>query len=278
MAVSGSGNAAVGVRGEILRFYSVSPNASVIIYVDEEGRYSYRVVEPVLRGGEARLLTTVKRLLAEEALIEPEVLLEERGDAASIVEERIAEALKRYGYRVGRETLRKLLYYLVRDLLGYGPIDPIYRDPYVEDISCDGVGLPVYVYHRDYGWLRTNIVFSDPSDLVGFVRRLALKAGQDISIARPIAEGPLPPKGYRVHITLDVVSRRGATFTIRRFSEASYTLADLIGFGTLDPLVGAYLWLSVSELNSMLIVGPMAAGKTTMLNAVAMLIPPRRRS
>ncbi len=266
------------VSGEVLSFYHVNPPyASVLIYVDEHGVYRYKVVEPVLSEQEEKLLRMVKTLLMEEGVFGIEVLVGDSGKASRLLGRQVLRILRRYGVKVPKNSLEKILYYTLRDLIGYGPIDPIYRDPYVEDISCDGAGIPVYVYHRDYGWLTTNVVFRDPQELVAFVRRLAIRAGQDISAAKPIAEGPLPPRGYRVHMNLDIVSRRGANFTIRRFSEEVYSLADLIRFGTLDPTVAAYLWLAVSELTSMMIVGAMASGKTTLLNAISMLIPPETK-
>ncbi len=266
------------VTGEVLSFYHVNPPyAAVLIYVDEHGIYRYKVIEPVLDEQEEQLLKTIKTLLIEEGVLGLEVLVGDSSKSSKTIAKQILQLLRRYGVKAPRNSLGKVLYYTLRDIVGYGPIDPIYRDPYVEDISCDGAGVPVYVYHRDYGWLTTNVVFEDPEELIAFVRRLAIRAGQDISAAKPIAEGPLPPKGYRVHMNLDIVSRRGANFTIRRFSEEFYSLADLIKFGTLNPTVAAYLWLAVTELTSMMIVGAMAAGKTTLLNAISMLIPPETK-
>ena len=143
--------------------------------------------------------------------------------------------------------------------------------------NCDGYGLPVYVYHRDYEWMPTNVTFPTPEALDRFIRRLAYKAGQSITFARPIVEGPLPPEGFRVHLTLGEVSRRGSTFTIRKYSVEPYTIVDLLGFNTLSPTIAAYYWLLVDNVQSMMIAGPMASGKTTLLNAIAMLIRPEAK-
>ena len=128
--------------------------------------------------------------------------------------------------------------------------------------NCDGYGLPIYVYHRDYEWMPTNVVFPTPDVLDRFIRRLAYRAGQSITFARPIVEGPLPPEGFRVHLTLGEVSRRGSTFTIRKYSVEPFTIVDLLRFNTLSPTIAAYYWLLVDNIQSMMIAGPMASGKS----------------
>lgn len=111
--------------------------------------------------------------------------------------------------RVSEAEIYNVAYYIVRDLMGYGPIDPLVRDQQVEDITCNGVELPVYVFHREFEWLETNVVFPNAEALERVIRVLAVRSGQEPSIANPIVEGVLRPEGYRVHIVLDAVSGRG---------------------------------------------------------------------
>ncbi len=128
--------------------------------------------------------------------------------------------------------------------------------------NCDGVNIPIYVYHRVYEWVPTNVIFPEWEKLERFIRRLAFKAGQSITYARPIVEGPLLPEGFRAHLTLKEVSRRGATFTIRKYSEEPYTIVDLINFNTISPRIAGYLWVVIDAIIGMLIAGPMASGKS----------------
>lgn len=263
---------------EILEFYYIKPPyVAAVVYKDPSGVMSYRAIEPVLTGPEANLFVRLKDLL----LLELELSIEETRahpeEASRKLRRALAGIVRRYGIRVTRESLGKILYYLERDIIYYGPIDPLYWDPRVEDITCDGVGLPVYVFHRNYAWLRTNIVFKSVEALTAFARRLAYKAGQDINYAKPITEGPLPPRNFRAHLTLDPVSRRGATFTIRRASDEPFTIVDLLRFNTISSEAAAFLWQLIHYKVSMLVVGPMASGKTTFLNALAMLIPPEAK-
>lgn len=261
-------------EGRVLSFYEISRYASVMITEDVEGRLKYRVVEPPLSDEEKRILEDLRRLLEEEGVLDPRLFLESSEEAVEEFRKEVESIVKRRGIRLSAPLSDKLLYYVVRDVVGYGKIDVPYNDPFVEDISCGGVNVPVYVFHRDYGWLESNIIFSNVDELRAFIRRLVIRAGQDISAAKPIAEGPLPPKGYRVHAVLDVVARQGPTFVIRRFSEEVFTPADLVALGTISPEIAAYLWMAVEEAMSLIIIGPMASGKTTLLNAVSMLIPP----
>jgi len=268
-------------KGKALDFYPVIPPYSYIMIIrDEEGVLKYQVIEPVLTSEEYEWLLRVKDKVIEAGWISLDVLAMSYVDAMEYMKKVVKRALRYYELKLktrnknSNAIIGKYAYYLTRDIIGYGKIDAMYRDPNVEDIICDGVGIPVYVFHRVYEWLKSNVVFETPDELDSFIRRLAFKARQTISYARPIIEGPLPPEGYRAHITLDIVSRRGSTFTIRKYAELPYTIVDLLKFHTLDPVIAAYLWILVDYVNSMLITGAMASGKTTLLNAIAMLIRP----
>jgi len=167
-----------------------------------------------------------------------------------------------------------LKYHIVRDKVGVGVLEPFLRDPYLEDITCNGLYTPVFVYHTDFEWLTTSIVFNDARELESLVMKIAIRSGQEPSLARPVVEGVLKPEGYRVHIVLDVVSRRGHSFTIRKFRAEPFTVVELIRRETLDPGVVAILWAAIQYKQGVIIYGPTGAGKTTLLNALAMLLPP----
>ena len=179
--------------------------------------------------------------------------------------------------RVSDAEIYNVAYYVVRDLLGYGPIDPLIRDQQVEDITCNGVELPVYVFHREFEWLETNVVFPNTEALERVIRVLAVRSGQEPSIANPIVEGVLRPEGYRVHIVLDAVSGRGHSFSIRRFRETPFTVVELLRRGVLDPGLAALLWMVVENKQGIVIYGPTGSGKTTLLNALAMFLPPETK-
>jgi flagellar protein FlaI len=118
--------------------------------------------------------------------------------------------------------------------------------------------------------------FESVEELNSMIMRLAYKAGQQISIARPIVEGSIP-EGYRIHLTLEEVSRKGSTFTIRKFREEPFTIIDLINYGTVSTDIGAYLWLLIENTRSIMICGATASGKTTLLNAMITFIRPEAK-
>ena len=171
-------------------------------------------------------------------------------------------------------SLRKILYYLDRDLIGYGKIDCLIRDPFIEDISCLGVNKPVYLWHRKYENARTNVIFTDEEELDDFITRVVHRQGKHVSIAHPIVDLTLPGK-HRLAVSFGKeTTPAGTSFTIRKFRDDPITIVDLIMNETIDEAIGAYLWMLMESKMSVMIVGPTGAGKTTTLNAIACLVKP----
>lgn len=170
--------------------------------------------------------------------------------------------------------LKKILYYLEKDLIGYGKIGGLIADPMIEDISCLGINKPVYIYHRKYANARTNIVFSDEQELDDFITRIVHRQGKHVSIAHPIVDLTLPGK-HRLAVSFGKeTTPAGTSFTIRKFREDPLTIVDLITNETIDESIAAYLWMLMENKMSVMIVGPTGAGKTTALNAIACLVRP----
>ena len=170
--------------------------------------------------------------------------------------------------------MRKILYYLDRDMIGFGRIDALMFDPFVEDISCGGVGKPVYLWHRKYESIKTNVAFQDEQELDDFLTRIVHREGKHISIAHPIVDLTLPGK-HRLAVSFGKeTTPAGSSFTIRKFREDPFTIIDLISNETIDETIAAYLWLLMENKMSIMIVGPTGAGKTTALNAIACLARP----
>ncbi len=168
----------------------------------------------------------------------------------------------------------KILYHAERDLVGFGQIDALMRDPNIEDISCDGVGKPVYVWHRKYESLETNLVFKDDEELDNLMVKLVHMAGKHVSTAFPIVDASLPGKHRLAVCYRREITPFGTTFTIRKFREDPYSIVDLINIGTLSEELGAYFWVGLENRASIMVLGGTAAGKTTALNALACLIKP----
>jgi len=151
------------------------------------------------------------------------------------------------------------------------------NDPNIEDISCDGSGVPLFLYHRQFGSLKSNIKFETEDELGSFIFKLAQKCGKHISIADPILDATMPD-GSRIQMTLsDEITAHGSTFTIRKFRADPFSPPDLIEFNTMSAEMLAYMWLAVENGINMLFAGGTASGKTTTLNAVSLFIPPESK-
>lgn len=263
---------------EFQEFYTVNePFGHVGILIDPKTkRITYHVIEPMLNDFERAILNEVIRVIKEEDVIIPIEILRDPKEKENYLRNRVFHIIKRYKFKLEEASIEKLTYYVLRDMLGYGKLDVIMRDEKVEDVSCDGINVPIYVWHKDYESMPTNVVFNSIEELESYVMRLAYLTGHQISAARPIVEGMLP-EGYRLHATLSDISRRGPTFTIRKFMVRPLTIVDLVELGTLSSELAAYLWILIEHKRTVVICGAMASGKTTTLNAIASFIKPEMK-
>jgi len=239
---------------------------------DAEGSYFYVVDELPMSREEREAYKRLKSILEYELKapsVDESLVDSFRRQLPAILQEH-KEALAGTN-KVGQ---RKIIYYLEKDLIGYGRIDGLINDPYIEDISCLGINKPVYIYHRKYNNARTNITFTNEEELDDFITRIVHRQGKHVSIAHPIVDLTLPGK-HRLAVSFGKeTTPAGTSFTIRKFREDPLTIVDLIMNETIDESIGAYLWMLMENKMSVMVVGPTGAGKTTALNAIACLVRP----
>lgn len=259
---------------EVDRYWVNEPYAYVtVLYDGGTNTYRYHVVEPRLDEFETYVREDLLRALRSDLMYKD---FDGDPDRAAVFDAEVRRVMREHAATVADGSLRKLLYYLRRDFVGYGKIDPIMRDRHIEDISCDGAEMPVFVYHNHYRDLRTNLTF-DEERLSAYVVRLAQRAGKHLSVADPLMDASLPD-GSRVQLTLGgEVTTRGSNFTVRKFAEVPFTPVDLIDWGTFSLEQMAFLWLAVENHASLMFAGGTGSGKTTSLNAVSMFIPPESK-
>jgi len=245
----------------------------VIIQNPKTGEHKYILdelqLDPLEKGVYDRIL--------EILLAEIESPKEEIADPRKFFAEEAKKIVDKYRISLGwlpDVSWYKILYHAERDLVGFGKIDPLMRDPNIEDISCDGVMKPVYVWHRNYESIETNLQFPNDEVLDNTVVKLVHMAGKHVSTAFPIVDASLPGKhrlavAYRREIT-----PFGTAFTIRKFREDPYSIIDLINIGTFSEEMAAYFWMCLENRASIMVLGGTAAGKTTALNTLACLIKP----
>ena len=253
--------------------YSLTPPFCYVSILknDEFADLIYNIDELPLNNEEIKIYHSIKDLLEKE-IDSPRLLDNVEASFSS----EVSRLLKEHFGNGKSETilLEKVKYYLRRDVLGFGPIDPLFHDPFIEDITCGGANKPIFVYHRRYEGLRTNVMFQDPEFLDGFVMKIVHRAGKHVSAAHPIVDASLPGNHRLAALYKKEVTTMGSSFTIRKFREDPITIVDLINSDTVDIDMAAYLWLLLDSKKSFMIIGSTGGGKTTILNAVTGLINP----
>ena len=262
----------IGEDFEELDTYPVRPPFSYVRVLFDKRDYSrfYYVVEPKQTKQEKEDLQVIKDVLQRALNIERDTLDESQED---FLKQAVDDILDSYRLKSRKSNRDKIHYYIERDLIGYGKIDTMMKDPNIEDVSCDGPGVEIFVYHRRFESLRTNVMWEDELELEQYIIRMAQRCGKHISIAEPLLDATLMD-GSRIVMTLGrEVSTKGSTFTIRRFRDEPFTPVDLLEFKTFSSMQIAFFWLAMQYGMSMLFVGGTASGKTTSLNACSLFLP-----
>ena len=260
-----------------LRYVVVSPYVSVHIYWDQkEGELVYEIEEPVLNEENNNNYKQIEQAMREVVNVNLSLKKTQEG-LIDYVDKTARLIISELGLKIGEEVYKNIFYYLYRDFIGLNEIDSMMHDYFIEDIECNGVGEPLYIVHRIFRNMRTNIKFETVEELASFVEKLAQKTGRYISYATPLLDGSLPD-GSRVNATYTAdVTSKGPTFTIRKFTKVPWTPIQLLNFNSISPEMLAYFWLLFQYKSNVMIVGGTASGKTTLLNALAFFVPPEAR-
>jgi flagellar protein FlaI len=254
-------------------YYVYKPFVKITIAETPTGPM-YFVEEQGLTPDDKSILSKLAEILMDE--IHPPSKPEDVRDLRAYVFKEVERIAEKYRDKLGLVGARriKVFYYVERNLLGYGAIDPFLRDPNIEDLSCNGVNVPIFVWHRRYESIPTNVSFMDEEYLNELIMKLAHMAGKHISIAYPVLDAMLPEK-HRVAATYGhEVSVKGPSFTIRKFREKPFSVIELIEQGNIDSLTSAYIWLLLEHGKTFMVAGGTGTGKTTLLNALSMFIKP----
>ena len=263
------------INKQVLETYPlVEPFAYANIVKDlDRGNILYQVQEPKLTLEDEADLKRLKEILNQVITMKPSDL-QSKVTAEKYLITKSKEVFDQYDFKIDAGTQDKLLYCVVRDNLGFGKIDALMHDQLIEDLSCDGVNIPLFVWHRKSESIPTNVRFETQEELDSFALRLAYMCGAHVSIAQPLLDASLPD-GSRLNLTFGKeVTRKGSTFTIRKFKLDPFTVTDLVTFGTLSADMAAFFWYAVENRVSILVAGGIAAGKTTLLNCLSMFIKP----
>lgn len=265
------------IRKVDFRYPLLEPFAYARIkWMDEDGKIVYNVEEPELSQKERHIFKRIEKYLTE--MIDVELSkLGTKEEMIKYLQRNMETALNVLKIRINKESYEKLMYYIFRNFVGLNEIEALMHDPYIEDIGCVGTDVNVYVVHRTFGSIETNIKFKDPKYLENFVIKIAEKCGRYISYAQPLFDGSLPD-GSRVQATLAKdVTTKGSSFSIRKFRKNPFSPVDMLNLKTCSPEMMAYLWILVENGANILVCGGVSTGKTTMLNTLSMFIQPEKK-
>ncbi|MBW2965602.1 type II/IV secretion system ATPase subunit [Candidatus Woesearchaeota archaeon] len=184
--------------------------------------------------------------------------------------------IKKYFPALSEQNERFLTSYLVKKSLGMGDVELLMSDKNLEEIAINASGDPVWVFHKEFGWLKTNIILENEAQVRHYATMIGRKVNRQITILEPLMDANLPT-GDRVNATLMPISSTGNTMTIRKFASKPWTITDFIRVGTISTSAAALIWECVHYEMSAIIAGGTASGKTSMLNVVSNFFPPNQR-
>ncbi|MBU5689105.1 MAG: type II/IV secretion system ATPase subunit [Candidatus Aenigmarchaeota archaeon] len=267
---------------QLLESYTVYANkvlATVeIMRKPEEFVPIYNLIKPSIERGTQLIIDEIKDRLLGELQIK----------VSELVDPSSTEELKKKFYTKSLQLINKLLPnlalekkellsgVLVNEMLGLGDIEILLSDPNLEEIVINSSKEPVWVYHKKYGWLKTNLFMKDEQQIQNYASTVGRKVGRQISILNPLLDAHLT-SGDRVNATLFPISSFGNTITIRMFRRNPWTITDLMSNNTCDTNIISLLWLAIEYEMNVIISGGTGSGKTSFLNALMFFIPPNHR-
>ena len=238
----------------------------------------YKLTIPIIEKGTMVILEDIKQKLTLELPIKAEgyssaqeyesVVNDFKGKAKAMIDKLLP--------KLDDNTKKFLAFTLVSEMLGLGRIEILFRDPEIEEIVINNSSEPIWVYHKRFGWLKTNLVVPDEKQIENYAKMIGRRIGRTINMLNPLMDAHLLT-GDRVNATLFPISTMGNTITIRKFRRNPYTILDLISNGTLDFETAALIWEATQYEVSIIVAGGTAAGKTTFLNAILEFVPPNQR-
>ncbi len=272
------------VEGEVIDKYALKkhnvPATVRILNVKEDPRPYYEFTSVDLGIYTARFLEYLQELIAHKISLEPQEIIDPR--KTSYLEDKFYKEsynlVSKHFPGLDEEGKSILAGVLLHKVFGMDRLELIMEDDNLEEIVVNGSSEPVVVYHKKYGWLKTNLLFKSEKDIYNLATLIARKAGREINLMHPIMDAHLP-NGDRVNATLFPISSYGDTITIRRFVREPWTIVDFTSpqLNTMSVEMGAFLWQAMQYEMNLLVVGGTASGKTSALNTLAALIPPSNR-
>ncbi len=271
-------------EGEVLKTYRIEVDnvKATIRIVRRSGDYvpNYEVEYPKMMEATSIVLDTIREQLIEKVVINPRDILNQKmmeGVKQRFMQKAV-EIIERAFPTMEKGRVESIGGSLIHEMLGLGIIEILISDADLEELVINSSDEPIWVYHKQFGWLKSNITPKSEDETYNYASIIGRKVGRQITTLDPLMDAHLTT-GDRVNATLSPISSRGNTITIRKFSRNPWTITHLIDpkINTLNAEVGAFLWLCMEYELSLIMAGGTGSGKTTFLNSILPFVPPNQR-
>lgn len=248
--------------------------------LDEEAEYvlTYEVKRPEIRTATEAVLSDLKEQVVRDVDLSTEefVNAKELENVKQKFRDQAMEQLEEELPETSEQAKKILIGNLIHEMLGLGDIEILLNDQHLEEIVINSSQEPAWVYHKELGWMKTDIDFQDEDQVYNYAAEIGRRVGKNISSLHPLLDAHLP-SGDRTNATLYPISTQGNTITIRKFARDPWTITDFIENGTITREVAAFLWLCLQYELNVIVSGGTGAGKTSFLNVLMPFIPPNQR-
>jgi flagellar protein FlaI len=268
-------------ENDYIKHYTVEADkVPAEVTIKETGDYvpHYELRRPQPSAATEAILDDVRERTIAEADISAESFEDtnEVKKSREIFRETADDIIKESVPHIGDSKRETLIGNLIHDMLGLGDVEILLSDDDLEEIVINNSEEPAWVYHKDHGWLKTDIYFDSEDQIYNYASEIGRGVGKNISSLHPLLDAHLP-SGDRTNATLSPISTEGNTITIRKFARDPWTITDFIKIGTINPEIAAFLWLCIQYEMNVIISGGTGTGKTSLLNVLTPFMPPSQR-
>ncbi|MFP4118730.1 MAG: type II/IV secretion system ATPase subunit [Candidatus Woesearchaeota archaeon] len=275
------------VDNKVNVIYPVGDPIFIHILKQQSGVIKYNILQPVLNKEDEKLYEKISEKILDTAYREPvpdnvmditEVLFRLLDKVTLIKGKEGAGGLMEKFFGEGRipvtkDQYEKVKYFLIRNRVGFGKLQPLFYDEFLEDIHCTGVGF-ITTVHKVYGMVYTNLEFKNDDELNKFIVETSERVERLVSDRNSVVDAIMPDGSRTNFVYGRDISLEGSSFTIRKFSKVPISITQLINWGTISAELAAYLWLALENGMNVFVCGETASGKTTTLNAISAFIKP----
>ncbi|MDD2477459.1 MAG: ATPase, T2SS/T4P/T4SS family [Candidatus ainarchaeum sp.] len=252
----------------ILNDYKTIKNYNKEIIQDLQNKKRYIIPSPNLSLDEVYLVNSI---LDNYKVREEKVKLEETLKIKDEIEEELINFCYKNNLELDQEQYDYILDATYNNLHFFGPLTYLLNDKNLEEIAIIGINKAVYVYHRNFGWLETNLMYISESILKELVNKLAWSSNKYITLKNPILDTYLEDNS-RVNAIINPITE-SCSVTIRKFSQKPFTIHDLVKFNTISKEALSFLSLVFLTDSNVFVVGNTGSGKTTTLNVFLSFVP-----